>query len=899
MKRVPVTTVGRRGDVGGVVVGPSELNQKRVDTILQHACANGVIRLANRNLTQLPREVFFLHEMNFADKRWWEQQMPSTLDVSHNLLTNIEVPTTSGDTSSSECDPLTAFASLRLINASYNKLAAFPTPLLLVCSQTLTKLDLSYNALTSLTVFEVPIADPPTNTLCPPVVDQRRMPQAPSSSAFGYRNSHHHSTVFGPPAAAAPMHNIASGCDGYGHARGFFPSLIELNLSHNALTSVRNIATMCPALEKLNLADNQLREWTEDSSLLAAIVGSASPNVGGRAALRQLSVANNRLTELLWRCAPSTLVSVAMMFPKLMHLDASCNALTHKGLDGMSASRISSRAEIEACNVFPQTLVVLNLKQNRLETLPTLPANSLALLKELYLGNNLLQNEPNPSECDIGAIGFAAPALEMVDVSNNALTDTSFLLPMKGSLSRLDLQNNNFSTLRFEIGFFPRLTSVVLTGNPLRSIRSDIVARGTQELLAFLRSRLPQGSQEAAGRPLGNGDRVHEIDPSVLQQVVYHHNNTSTTSVARRHAEYANGMKPDDRPFATAYNATATLSEAQRQLEEQCARLGEHNGTTWDVSYYGSSVVSAGAGRFARASSSAPPSASTMTQAQQKGAGGLVPWTRFSLMLSIAELHTSGEQKFRDGVRAIFLNHQTSLQAIDLDVPALFPELRELSCAGCASLSALVPLSKRSPQGSMFRALSVLDLSRCGFQTLDVNSTASTLDVGMEALAACRAPISRLSLVCNKHLSVFPSRGISFVASTLQYLRLDDNPQFCAAAAAADSLAAAVRFVASLQCFHELLELSLSNCKLPVLPADDHGGCRVSPGWYETAWPKLQSLDVSCNALTSLPLSIGKMKSHLRVFQVEGNCVRWLRPEVVAKGTHAVLEYLEGRMPQS
>ena len=60
------------------------------------------------------------------------------------------------------------------------------------------------------------------------------------------------------------------------------------------------------------------------------------------------------------------------------------------------------------------------------------------------------------------------------------------------SLERLDLSNNDLSTLPFTLGTLPHLKSLQVDGNPMKAIRRDIIARGTQGLLKYLKSRIDE-----------------------------------------------------------------------------------------------------------------------------------------------------------------------------------------------------------------------------------------------------------------------------------------------------------------------------------------------------------------------------------------------------------------------
>jgi Leucine-rich repeat (LRR) protein len=66
------------------------------------------------------------------------------------------------------------------------------------------------------------------------------------------------------------------------------------------------------------------------------------------------------------------------------------------------------------------------------------------------------------------------------------------------SLERLDLTNNDLSGLPAELGAIDTLKSIVLDGNPIRSIRRDVIARGTMAVKEHLRSKLEVDPDEHA-----------------------------------------------------------------------------------------------------------------------------------------------------------------------------------------------------------------------------------------------------------------------------------------------------------------------------------------------------------------------------------------------------------------
>lgn len=821
-KRVPVTVTGRRGDVGGVVIGSNEMNQRRIDTILQQASANGCLRLANRNLADLPREIFFLSSMDYKDKRWWEEQQLTVFDVSNNVLTKIELPQAeclTGKGSSAplssrrgpedmylsstaaahfalhsksettqvsaslepDASPINAFRLLRLINAAYNKLDSFPSPLLACCADNLTKLDLNHNNLRSLEPF----------------------------SALTNKSS------------------VAK-------CRVLFRSLLELDLSYNQFEEVGQLASSCPQIEKINFASNALTrfEYEEEFAGATAVLQPFR-------SLRHLNLSNNRLTSLCCTVSQGNhTITIGAKMPQLLHLDLSANLLTRDGLCGAEGGRC-----LAAC--FPETLVTLNLKQNRLQQWPS-PLGPLPSLKELYIGNNGLVDSTDASPLQ------QCPLLELVDISNNQLTSVDFLIPLKQSLARLDAQNNNISRLPPELGVFAKLTSIVLDGNPLRSIRRDVVAKGTFELMKFLRDKMTSADGESS-QPTAC---VRSLDlPSSAPK---------SASTRTPHPQYGGGVVADERPFATEFNQQHQSLEVLAR-NSQCIRAGSRHGSTWDLSQQATKMK-------------AQDSRSGLVQP-----GSAVPVPALPRVvdrsINFAELHSTAEDRFRELVQIVRFCDQQGMEVLDLNFFQDLPNTREIDCTKCCRLSVI-----KVPCDGSLRSLSVLNLSQCALGVCETNNGLGSL---FDGLSTARIPISRIDLSSSRAAKFAIPPSIASVHGTLTLLRLDDNPSL------GDSQSLST--LEGLSKLSSLTELSLARCNITELPAD-RSDC--PKGFFESSFPKLQTLDLSYNQLANIPFTMGLMKSHLKALNLDGNCVRWLRMAVLAKGTCYVLQYLEDKIPR-
>jgi Leucine-rich repeat (LRR) protein len=260
-----------------------------------------------------------------------------------------------------------------------------------------------------------------------------------------------------------------------------------LDASHNRLVdfagpSLRGLAS----LVKVDLSNNQLQ-------LLGAEIGCLS-------SLAELDISNNALREL-----PEELCAVP-----LRTLRAGVNqlaALPH------SLGRLACLEELECgqnqLTTLPESigfcvaLARIDARQNRLSSVPASITGCVAL-RELYLGINELTAAKVPP---LGS-GGALTALTILDLSDNDLRSAVAAVGLK-ALERLDLRNNELSTLEPELGLLPALKWVGLDGNPLRALRRELCAGPASELLKFLRTRLDEEAELAAepwsaGSPFGS-----------------------------------------------------------------------------------------------------------------------------------------------------------------------------------------------------------------------------------------------------------------------------------------------------------------------------------------------------------------------------------------------------------
>ncbi|XP_008844311.1 leucine-rich repeat-containing protein 40 isoform X2 [Nannospalax galili] len=218
-------------------------------------------------------------------------------------------------------------------------------------------------------------------------------------------------------------------------------NLKALHLQHNELTCIPEGFERLSSLEDLDLSSNRLA---------AVPAGLASLS-----SLLRLNLSSNQLKSL-----PTEISKMK----RLKHLDCNSNLLE------------TVPPELGLM----ESLELLYLRRNKLRALPEFL--SCRILKELHVGENQIETLQAEHLQQLTAV-------LVLDLRDNKLKSVPEEIALLQSLERLDLSNNDISSLPCSLGTL-HLKFLALEGNPLRTIRREIIAKGTQEVLKHLRSKV-------------------------------------------------------------------------------------------------------------------------------------------------------------------------------------------------------------------------------------------------------------------------------------------------------------------------------------------------------------------------------------------------------------------------
>uniref|UniRef100_A0A667WNX7 Leucine-rich repeat-containing protein 40 n=1 Tax=Myripristis murdjan TaxID=586833 RepID=A0A667WNX7_9TELE len=303
-------------------------------------------------------------------------------------------------------------------------------------------------------------------------------------------------------------------------------NLKELYLGNNQIEvlEVENLAGLA-AISLLELRDNKIKDLPEQITLLSTLsrldltnndIANLSASVSLLPNLKMLLLEGNPLRGIRRDLLTPERADET---PTAMTLPSQARVNVHN----IKTLKVLEYSEKQAENIPDETfdaaageaIVTVNFSKNQLTTVPPRLVEFQSSVSEVNLGFNRLSCcSPDickllqlthidlsfPTQClsaghrfkSFPDVLYQIVSLETVLLANNQVgsVDPGSLKRMV-HLSTLDLSNNDLLNIPPELGLCTSLRCLSLEGNPFRTPRAAIVAKGTDSLLEYLRSRIP------------------------------------------------------------------------------------------------------------------------------------------------------------------------------------------------------------------------------------------------------------------------------------------------------------------------------------------------------------------------------------------------------------------------
>uniref|UniRef100_A0A4W5P7H9 Leucine-rich repeat protein SHOC-2 n=1 Tax=Hucho hucho TaxID=62062 RepID=A0A4W5P7H9_9TELE len=354
--------------------------------------------------------------------------------------------------------------------------------------------------------------------------------------------------------------------------------LTKLLLSSNKLEALSEDVKLLPALTVLDVDytlsnHNKLKELPEEVwslknltclQLQQNLLEHLPEGVGLLTNLDDIDLSNNQLTAVPDSLGNlNHLVKLNLSHNKLKSLPSGISVMKNLRLLDCTHNQLESIPPVLSQMA---SLEQLYLRHNKLRFLPELPSSRL---KELHVGNNQIEVLEAEHLKHLSTLSV----LELRDNKVKSLPEEIKLLQ---GLERLDLVNNDISSLPASLALLPKLKILTLEGNPLRGIRRDLLTKGTNELLKYLRGRIKED-------PDGKGDEPDTAMTLPSQAKINVHTIKTLKTLDYRCVEKQVACVPDDVFDAVGSEPVASVNFSKNQLAAVPPRVVELKDSVSDI----------------------------------------------------------------------------------------------------------------------------------------------------------------------------------------------------------------------------------------------------------------------------------------------------------------------------
>uniref|UniRef100_A0A8P4G073 Leucine-rich repeat protein SHOC-2 n=1 Tax=Dicentrarchus labrax TaxID=13489 RepID=A0A8P4G073_DICLA len=296
------------------------------------------------------------------------------------------------------------------------------------------------------------------------------------------------------------------------------PVLKELYVGNNQIEQLEMEQLAClTAISLLELRDNKIKTLPEEITLLSTLTRLDLTNNDITTLPASLSLLPN-LKVLLLEGNP--LRGIRRDLLTVVYISKCCSRF--EKLVVVNYTLVTQRVRVtlyvfvfsekQALNIpdelfdaaADQPITTVNFSKNQLTTIPPRLLDFQSSVLDINLGFNKLTC-CSPEICNLlqlkhidlrfksfPEVLYQMVSLETVLLGNNqvGVVDPCHLMRL-AHLSTLDLSNNDLMNIPPELGLCISLRCLSLEGNPFRTPRAAIVAKGTDAVLEYLRSRIP------------------------------------------------------------------------------------------------------------------------------------------------------------------------------------------------------------------------------------------------------------------------------------------------------------------------------------------------------------------------------------------------------------------------